>query len=147
MMATGGRLFWILTMGAFLVMSSGCARTSLRRVEDEIARGGSGIHKEKGQGIDGYLLHDGTMTEYKGWVRLVEQDSLAFWSEGYSDEVSRQGTKKKIKVSGPVFELKAVKAIDVRETRAAGTALLIIAGVVVVIVVSGLATMDTMEYH
>jgi len=146
-MVLGKRFIWILTIVAFLVSTSGCARTSLRRVEDEIARGGSGIHKEKGQSIDGYLLHDGTMAEYKGRVRLAEQDSLAFWSEGYSEELGSQGTKKKIKVPGPVFALKAVKALDVRETRAAGTGLLIVAGVLVVIIVVGAATMDTMEYH
>ena len=132
-MTTGTRLFWILAMAAFLVMTSGCAQTSLRRVEEEIERNGTGIHKEKGQKVEGYLLNDGTMEEYKGRVRLAEQDSLAFWSEGYSDEVSRQGVKKKIKIPGPVFALKAVKALDVRETRAAGTALLVVAGVIVVI--------------
>lgn len=134
------QLFWILTLFTFLVMTSGCARTSLRRVEDEIARNGTGIHKEKGQKVEGYLLNDGTMSEYKGWVRIAEQDSLAFWSEGYSDEVSSRGTKKKIKVSGPVFALKAVKALDVRETRAAGTALLVVAGVIVVVGIIFMAT-------
>ena len=59
MMAIGRRFIWILTMVAFLVVTSGCARTSLRRVEDEIARGGSGVHKEKGQSIDGYLNRPG----------------------------------------------------------------------------------------
>jgi hypothetical protein len=126
-------------------MTTGCARTSLRSVEYEIAREGTGIHKERGQSIRGYHLHDGTSEKYQGWVRLVEQDSLEFWSEGYSDEISHRGIKKKTRIPGPVFPLAAVRSLDVRETRATRTALLVAAGVVVVIVVIGLATMDTMS--
>jgi hypothetical protein len=128
-------------------MTCGCARTSLRRVEEEMARSGTGIQKDKGQKINGYLLQDGTMQEYDGRVRLVEQDSLAFWSEGKSDEMSHQGVKKKIKVPGPTYALLAVKALDVRETRAGGTIALVVLGALVVIVVVGLATMDSMEFE
>jgi len=147
MMTTSRRIVWILTLAAFLTMTCGCARTSLRRVEEEMARTGTGLQKDKGQKIDGYLLHDGTMKEYDGRVRLVEQDSLAFWSEEKSDEVTRQGVKKKIKVPGPTYALQAVKALEVRETRAAGTVALVVMGVLVVIVIAGLATMDSMEFE
>lgn len=123
-MATGRRIIWILTLVTFLVVTSGCARTSLRSVEDEIARGGTGIHKEKGQSVRGYLLDDDTMVEYKGRVRIIEQDSLAFWSEGYSEEVSHQGVKKKIKIPGPVFAISVVKALNVMEARTGRSVLL-----------------------
>ena len=146
-MHLGYRLIWVLTLCTFLVMSSGCATSNLRLVDEELARTGTGLHKEKGQSIDGYLLHDGTMAEYKGRVRLADQDSLAFGSESYSDEVMSEETKKKIKVPGPVFALKAVKALEVTEARTAGTVLLVVTGIIVVVVVYGLATLDTMEYH
>jgi hypothetical protein len=145
MMGFGKRFIWVLTIVSFLVVTSGCARTNLRSVEDEIARNGTGIHKEKGQSVRGYLLHDGTLEEYKGWARIAEQDSLEFWSEGYSDEVSHQGVKKKIKIPGPFFALSAIKVLDVREARAGRSVLLVVGGFLLALIVFGLATMNTMD--
>jgi hypothetical protein len=115
MMTPEKRYFWILTLFTFLVMTSGCARTIQRYVEDEIVREGTGIYTEKGQSVRGYLLQDGTWEDYQGWVRVSSQDSLAFWSESDSEEMGHQGVKKKIKVSGPVYALTAVKALELVE--------------------------------
>jgi len=139
-MTSGRRFIWILTMAAFLAMTSGCARTSLRYVEDEIARDGTGIHKEKGQSVRGYVLHDGTREDYQGWVGISRQDSLAFWSESYSDEMGHQGVKKKIKVPGPVYELTAVKALEVVENDFFG--LKIVGGILTIWMIYGIFTAD-----
>ena len=131
-MTKGRRFIWVLTLLAFIVLSSGCAGTSLRPVEDEIARKGTGINKEKGQSVRGYLLDDDTMIEYKGKVRITGQDSLAFWSKGYSDEVSFRGAKKEIKIPGPVFPISSIKSLDVWESNSLGSALLVFAAIIVV---------------
>lgn len=137
-MTSGKRVIWILTMVAFLVATSGCAGTSLRRVEDEIVRNGTGIHEEKGQSIDGYLLHDGTMAEYKGWVRLAAQDSLIFWSETEASVMRDPGGEGEEALAfGPVLPKSAVKALDVKEKRV-GRTVLLVAGIIVVV---GLAVM------
>ena len=129
-MTTGRRLSWLLTMVTFLVMTSGCARTSLRRVDEEINRNGTRIHKEEGQSIEGYLLQDGTREEYKGRVRLADQDSLIFWGEEEAGEMNSQGEGEEN--LGPVFPKTAVKALDVKEKRV-GMTVLLVAGVIVVV--------------
>lgn len=139
----GKRFIWVSTIVAFLAMASGCAQTSLISVEEEIVRKGADIHKDKGQSVRGYHLHDGTREEYKGWVKLVDQDSLAFWDEGYSDEVSHQGIKKKIKIPGPVFPLSVVKELEVRERRTARTVLLVAAGIIGALAIAYVATFES----
>jgi len=139
MMPTGRRFIWILSMAAFLVVTSGCSTTNLKRIEEELARDGTGLHKEGGQAVEGYVLHDGTRAAFKGRARLADQDSLAFWKEDNSGEVGNQGTKKNIKVYGPVFALKAVRALDIKETSVSGTPWLvagIVAGIVIIAVVA-----------
>jgi hypothetical protein len=136
MTAPGKRYFWILTLVAFSVMTSGCSRRTLRLVDDELARDGSGLHQGKGQAIEGYLLNDGVRKQYKGRVRLADQDSLKFWSEVVSDQVGHQGTREKIQVPGPVYALAAVKALDMKETSIGKTSLLVavvIAGAVLIL--------------
>jgi len=123
-------------MVAFFITTSGCSRRTLRLVDNELARDGSGLRQEEGQAIEGYLLHDGVRKHYKGRVRLADQDSLQFWSEGVSDMVGHQGGKETIQVSGPVYALAAVKAFDMKETSIGRTSLLvagIIAGAVVIL--------------
>ena len=89
----------------------------------------------------GYLLEDDTMVEYEGSVRVAGQDSLAFWSKGQSEEM-HQGVKKEIRVPGPVYPFSAIKALNVYEDRAGRSALLVITGVFVSLIVIGLATWD-----
>lgn len=130
MMTSGKRFIWILTMAAFLVMTSGCASTNLRRIDEEITRNGTGIHKEEGQSIEGYLLQDGTREEYKGRVRLAERDTLIFWGEEGTGEKTSQGEG--MEMLGPVFPITAVKALDVKEKRV-GMTVLLVAGVIAVV--------------
>ncbi len=70
MMSAGKRFIWALAMAAFLTMTSGCATTNLRLVEDEMARPGTGLYEDSGQQINGYVLSNGTKEEYKGYARF-----------------------------------------------------------------------------
>jgi len=135
------RVLWTFTSLAFLVMTSGCATSNLRLVEEELARSGTGIRMDKGQEIDGYLLYDGTMADYKGRVRLAGQDSLSFWGEEYVGERSGSSDREKITVPGPTYSLATVKALDVRDPNTASTVLLATFGFLVVlpVVVWGLS--------
>jgi len=142
-------MMWILTLVAFLIMVSGCATTNMRLVEDELARSGTGLLKKEGQSIDGYILRDGTKVDYKGLVRLADQDTLRFWNEKMVSEVMEdrsnvEGDTQMIKVleDGPIFVREAVKALDVREAKVGATVLLVVVSVVGFIAVMAAATFE-----
>lgn len=141
------RLVWLMTMGIFLLVTSGCATTNLRKLDEEMARNGTGIHKESGQNIEGYMLVDGTWEEYKGWVRAAGQDSLKFWSQRAIGEPDDDGYQETVREWGPVLARTTVAALDVHSANAAATVLLVVFGGLVAIAVIGLATMDDMEFR
>jgi hypothetical protein len=136
MMATGKRLFWILTMGAFLVMSSGCTQTRLKLVESEIGQMDSELHTEKGKKIEGYRLRNGTAVEFKGRVHLAGQDSLRFWLEKDSGGVGYGYG------SGPVFETGDVIALEVQESDVVSTLFLLVPIFVVGAIIVGSTTSE-----
>lgn len=122
-----------MSLFAFFLMSTGCSTTTLRLVEEEISRDGTQIHDDSGQKIEGYLLHDGTVEEFKGRVRVVETDSLYFWSKSspivtneYDTEFpfeDSEPSKEKEPVIEKVFtiDLSTVKALDVYQSNPGGT--------------------------
>lgn len=137
------RLFWILTIPFFLITATGCSTSRWIPINEELDRDGSGINKEKGQTISDYELSDGTVTEYKGQVRLVAQDSLVFWQKEHVNGYAESGkwvAESWNTVPGPIYSLDAVKSLKVLEGDAGKTVLLVL-GVVVgfAVVVGGIA--------
>jgi hypothetical protein len=118
MMPTGRRLFWILNMGAFLVMTSGCASSQWTNIEDEIHREGTGLHQKFGQRVYGFQLKGEDPIEYKGYARVVDRDSLALWSE----DMGR-------KLRGPGFAVATVDKLEVYQNNL-GRTLLLCVGIV-----------------
>ncbi len=127
------RLFWILTMAALLILTSGCSSTHLRPIEVELARDGTGLLKASGQKINGYKLHGAEHTDFDGWAKLTHQDSLSFWSTKAVDESTlgydgvEDLTKDFIHISGPIFGITEINTLDVVEPSTGKTVLAIIA--------------------
>lgn len=105
------RIFWLLTMASFLVLTSGCASSNWRDIEDEIQRDGTGLHQESGQKVDGYKLKYEDPVRYKGFARVVDQDSLSLWTKDHDYNV----------ILGPVFSLVDIDRLDVVQTSTSKT--------------------------
>ena len=131
MMPNWKRFFWILSMASFLVMTSGCASSHWREIEDEIQRDGTGLHEASGQKIDGFQLEGEDPTEYKGWARIVDGDSLSLWTE----EAYRVGR-------GPGFSLAVVDRLDFVQSSTGKT---VFRGVGLVALVVGVAVASYMN--
>ena len=112
-MSAGKRSIWALAMAAFLTMTSGCATTNLRLVEDEMARPGTGLHEESGQQINGYVLGNGTIEAYKGYARLACSDSLEFWRKDQEYDHDDDMLRSYRVIPGPVFPVAEVDSLDV----------------------------------
>ena len=85
----------------------------MRLVEEEIMRDGSGLHEVSGQEIAGYVLSAGTKKQYKGYARIADEDSLAFWTR---KNVRRSYTKTMGPTSvipGPTFHVGEVDSLAV----------------------------------
>ncbi|MBE0565337.1 MAG: hypothetical protein IH621_05205 [Krumholzibacteria bacterium] len=104
-----------LTLTALLAVVGGCAVTSVRTVDAELARQGTGLRQEAGQTIEGYRLQDATEHEFKGRVRLAGTDSLAFWSDQPADGEDEFAVGGQQRVAGPVLLLTTVAALRVVE--------------------------------
>lgn len=111
MMTSGRRLIWILTLAAFLIMTSGCASSHWRNIEDEIQRDGTGLHEASGQKVEGFQLQDSEPSNYKGWARIVDQDSLSLWTKDSDYKV----------ILGPVYSMDTVDRLDVVQTSTSKT--------------------------
>lgn len=139
-MNTPRQLFWFNTLFAFLIFSSGCTSTHLRPIDVEIQRDGTGLTKKSGQKINGYDLLDGTHADYNGWARLTGQDSLSFWKSKYipesniDDEGIIDATQEKIRTSGPVIAIAAIKYLEVVESSPGKTVLAVIAAPFVLVI-------------
>ena len=133
-------------MLVLLIVVTGCATSDLRLVQEELDRPYTDIRKESGQSIEGYLLHDGTREHFRGRVRLVETDSLAFWVEAkeevpgmdsgsdiLGDEESYSTTRTVLE-RGPTFPIDAVKALDIYEARTGGSVALVTVSLVAALV-------------
>ena len=131
-MNTGSRIFRLLALAALLVVVGGCAVTSVRTVDAELARQGTGLRQEAGQTIEGYRLQDATEHEFKGQVRLAGTDSLAFWNDQPADGEDEFAVGGQKRVAGPVLLLTTVAALRVVETDYT-RAILGIAAVVVIL--------------
>ena len=95
MISRTGRSIWTRALTIVLITTSGCAgSSSMRLVEDEINREGTGLHQDFGQNICSYVLKDGTKEEYKGCARIAGGDSLSFWRVN-------QATRKYTNTPGP----------------------------------------------
>lgn len=137
MMSNVLRSIWIATLVAFFAMTCGCSRHVVRSVNDEVNRHGTGILGEKGQKIDGYILTDGDEKMYSGRVRIADQDSLVFWTDG--DKVV-DGSISTVAVTGPKFNREDVDSLIMSEVKVVDSALLILGvGVVVggLVIVAG----------
>lgn len=133
------RFFWLLTLTAFLITANGCSSSRWQPINEELDREGSGLYKESGQKITGYLLSDGTMADYPGLVRLVAQDSLVFWqriivSENgenndttLTDYDTSPSPEVLSTVAGPIFSLDKVKALKVKGVSGGKTGLGVLA--------------------
>ena len=118
------RTWWLISMLAFLLSTSGCATSNLQPVNMEIGRDGTDLNNESGQRINGYLLLDGTKVEYKGWAKIAGEDSIRFWSNEAVGEPGDKGFVDMVDVPGPVYALDSVVALDVvSESAGAGVAL------------------------
>ena len=115
-MTTRRRIFWLLSMGAFLVVTSGCASSHWRNIEDEIQRKGTGLKKETGQKVDGFQLQGSEPSKYKGWARIVDQDSLSLWTKDTDYKV----------MLGPVYSMDTVDRLDVVQTSTSKTVLYVV---------------------
>ncbi|MBE0565333.1 MAG: hypothetical protein IH621_05185 [Krumholzibacteria bacterium] len=129
-----------MTLTAFLVTTTGCGGTHLRPIDEELARDGTGLRKDSGQRIDGYVLSGGVVHEYDGRVRLAGSDSLAFWTEEASGETNLSGSRTRVKVPGPVVPVTAVEALNVAGSASpflfVGIGLVVLAGVTYAIAAS-----------
>ena len=112
-MKTRPPMFRLLALATILAMVGGCAGVPLRPVDVELAREGTGLRDESGQRIAGYLLFDATEHEYKGQVRLVGSDSLAFWTKQPAD--------------GPTLALTSVAALRVVDSSGGAGEVVVIA--------------------
>ena len=149
------RVLWVTSLVAFLFMTTGCANTTLRLVDEEIARPNTDIHKESGQKIEGYLLHDGTREDFKGRVRLAQSDSLVFWSvkatsgDGEFEDLDPLGdgsgspAAEMVIEAGPTFAISAVKALDIYDNHTGGTVSILVVSTVVVLGVAFLAALSS----
>lgn len=131
-MATFTRIFWLLTLSAFLITANGCSTSRWIPINEELEREDSGLYQESGQSIDGYTLLDGAPTEYKGKVRLAAQDSLVFWEVkrvgGYS-RGSKWVPGSRNHFPGPTFSLDEVDALKVVKGNSVGTTAVVILSV------------------
>ncbi|MBE0565335.1 MAG: hypothetical protein IH621_05195 [Krumholzibacteria bacterium] len=114
-MNTGPRTFRLLALTTILVLTGGCAQSTLVMVADEFAREDTDIRRKSGQRIDGYQLHGDDEVVFEGRARTVGQDSLVLLSG---------------KSARRVFFAAAVEALDVVIADECATALLVL-GVVV----------------
>lgn len=145
-MTAAHRAIRLAGMLVLLIVVTGCATSDLRLVQEELDRPYTDIRKESGQSIEGYLLHDGTREHFRGRVRLVEPDSLAFWVEAKeealgsdpgSDLLGEEEAYRKTRTvleRGPTFPIEAVKALDIYESRAGGSVALVTVSLVAVLV-------------
>jgi len=148
-MNTTRRLFWLLTISSFLLLTSGCSSTHLRTVSAEMARDGTGLYKSSGQKIIGYQLHGGNQKSFDGWAKVSNQDSLSFWSINIVHESSltesdiEDNAQDLIPVDGPVFAITEVNTLNVVEPNGTKTVfaviLLPVAFVAVVVVIAVIA--------
>ena len=119
-------------MTCFVTATCGCTITNLRLVEEELERGGTGLHEESGQSISGYLLRDGTLEKYNGKVRVAGQDSLVFWSsdvvrQSESDDRTNQELDPRLEYA--ILDVKALKIVSISAGR---TALMVLVPLVVI---------------
>jgi len=98
-------------MAAFLIMTSGCASSHWRNIEDEMERDGTGLLDVSGQKVDGFKLQGGEPIRYKGRARIVDQDSLSLWTKDAEYKV----------MLGPVYSLAAVDRLDVVQSSTSKT--------------------------
>ena len=148
-MTTIRRLFWLVSISSFLLLTSGCSSTHLRTVSAEFARDGTGLHNSSGQKISGYQLHDGPQTSFQGWAKVTDQDSLSFWSTKIVLESSlaeydiEDEAREMVPVDGPVFAISAVKTLNVVESNTTKTVFAVIlmplAFVVTVVIIAVIA--------
>lgn len=134
-MGTGPWPFRLLGLIAMLATVGGCAATTVRTLDAELARPHTGLREEAGLPIEGYRLQDKGERDYKGWVRLAGADSLAFWSEQTTMVADDFGSGTKMRVTGPVLLASTVasfRVVQPESTRlvaglAAGVALVVLA--------------------
>ena len=131
-MKTERRIFRIVGAVSIVAMVGGCAVTSVRTVDAELARQGTGLRQEAGQTIEGYRLQDATEHEFKGQVRLAGTDSLAFWSDQPADGEDEFAVGGQKRVAGPVLPLTTVAALRVVEIEYTRAVLGAVAGVALV---------------
>lgn len=123
-------------MTAILATVGGCVATTVRSVDAELARLGTGLREDTGQRIDGYRLQDAGEYAFKGQVRLAGADSLVFWTEQSTHAADDFGSGAKMRVPGPVLPAKTVAALKVVEPDHASAAAGIAAGVVFVALIA-----------
>jgi len=119
------RVLWLLTIICFVTAACGCTITNLRLVEEELERGNTGLRKESGQKISGYLLSDGTLQEYNGKARVAGRDSLVFWSTDDALQSDSDDSSERESVSRLGYAIPDVKALKVVSISAGRTALLV----------------------
>ena len=142
---TGRKSFCLVALASYLVLTTGCGGTHLRPIDEEIARGGTGLRDDTGQRIDGYVLSDGVAHEYDGRVRLAGSDSLAFWTEAASGEANLSGSRARVPVPGPVLPLAMVEALQVVES--GNTFLIVGIGLVVVAAATYAIAVSSMDFE
>jgi len=132
MKAMSWRIFWILTLVIFLVVTTGCGSTTYRTLTEEFNRKDTDILEDKGQDIRGYVLTNGQYHDFKGKVALTADDSLRFWQAPDNSYNRRK--------DDPGFKLAVadVAGVKVYKSDPAGTVLTVI-GVTLFIGVAVLA--------